>query len=35
VGDSWLYGAVSRQRAEMCVTIGYMELCVNIELNCG
>jgi hypothetical protein len=35
VGDSWLHVAVCRQRAELCVKVGYMKLCVDRELNCG
>jgi hypothetical protein len=35
VGESWLYDAVCRQRAELWVTFGYMKLCVNRELKCG
>jgi hypothetical protein len=35
VCDSWLNGAVCRKRAEICVTVGYIELCVDRELNCG
>jgi hypothetical protein len=35
MGDSWLYGAVRRQNAELCAIIGYMELCVDREPNCG
>jgi hypothetical protein len=34
VGESWLYEAVCRQRVETRVTVGYMELCVDRELNC-
>jgi hypothetical protein len=29
VCDNWLYGAVCKHRAELWVTIGYMELCVE------
>jgi len=35
VSESWLHGAVCRQRSEMWVTVGYMELCVDRDLNCG
>jgi len=34
VTDIWLHGAVCRQRAELCPIFGYMELCVDRELNC-
>jgi hypothetical protein len=34
VCDSWLYGTVCRQRVEMLVRVGYMELCVDKELKC-
>ena len=30
-----LGGAVCRQRPELCVTVGYMNLCVDRDLNCG
>ena len=33
--DSWLHEAVCRQRPEMCVTVGYMKVCVDRDLNCG
>jgi hypothetical protein len=35
VGESWLHGAMCRQRLEMWVTVGFMELCVNKNMNCG
>jgi hypothetical protein len=35
VDDSWLLVAVFRLRTEMWVTVGYMKLCVDRELNCG
>jgi hypothetical protein len=35
VSDGWLFEAVCRQRAELFVTVGYMKLCVDRELNCG
>jgi hypothetical protein len=34
VCDRLLYGVMCRQIAELCVTIGYMELCVDREINC-
>jgi len=34
VGDSCLHEDVCRQRHEMCVTVGYMKLCVDRDLNC-
>jgi hypothetical protein len=33
VDESWLNGVVCRQKSELCVTVGYMELCVDRELN--
>jgi hypothetical protein len=27
--------AACRQRPELCVTVGYMKLCVDRDLNCG
>ena len=35
MGDSWLHEAVCRQRLEMWVTVGYMKVCVDRDLNCG
>ena len=35
VGESWLYVAVCRQRPELWVTVGYMKLCVDRDLNRG
>ena len=29
-----LCGTVCRQRLELCVTVGYMKLCVDRDLNC-
>ena len=34
MGDSLLHEAVCRQRLELCVTVGYMKLCVDRDLNC-
>ena len=33
--DSWLHEAVYRQRPELWVTVGYMKLCVDRDLNFG
>ena len=33
MADSWLHEAVCRQRPEECVTVGYMKLCVDRDLN--
>ena len=35
MADSWLHEAVCRQRPELWVTVGYMKLCVDRDLNCG
>ena len=35
MADSWLHEAVCRQRPELRVTVGYMKLCVNIDLKFG
>ena len=35
MGDSWLQEAACRQRPELWVTVGYMKLCVDRDLNCG
>jgi hypothetical protein len=35
VCDSWLHKAVCRQRPELCVTVGYIKLCVDRDLNSG
>jgi len=35
VGDSWLHGAVCRQRPELWLTVGYMKLCVDRDINSG
>jgi hypothetical protein len=35
VGESWLHEDVRRQRHELWVTVGYMKLCVDRDLNCG
>jgi len=33
VGDSWFHEAVCRQRPELWVTVGYMKLFVDTDLN--
>jgi hypothetical protein len=33
-GENWLYEAVFRHRPELFVTISYMKLCEDIDLNC-
>jgi hypothetical protein len=33
VGDSWLHEAVFRQKPDLCVTVGYMKLCIDREVN--
>jgi len=35
MSESWLDGAVCRQRPELWVTVGYMKLYVDRDLNCG
>jgi len=35
VADIWLHEAVCIQRPELWVTVGYMKLCVDRDLNCG
>jgi len=35
VGDSWLQEAVCIQGPEMWVTVDYMKLCVDRDMNCG
>ena len=32
--DSWLHEVVCRKRPELCVTVGYMNLCSDRDLNC-
>ena len=34
MGESWLHEAVCRQSRDLCVTVGYIKLCVDRELNC-
>jgi len=33
--DICLHEAVCRQRPELWLTVGYMKLCVDRDLNCG
>ena len=33
--DICLNEAVCRQRLELCLTTGYMKLCVDRKVNCG
>ena len=35
MGEGWLHEAMCIQRPEICVTVGYRELCVDRDLNCG
>ena len=35
MADSWLHETVCRQRPELGMTVGYVELCVDRELKCG
>ena len=35
MADSSLHEAVCRKRPEMWLTVGYMNLCVDRDLNCG
>ena len=35
MADSWLDGAVCIQTPELWLTVGYMKLCVDRDLNCG
>jgi hypothetical protein len=35
LANVWKYEAVCRQNYEMWVTVGYMKLFVDRELNCG
>ena len=35
MGDSWLRESVFRQGRELCVTVGYMKLCVEVDLKFG
>jgi hypothetical protein len=34
VAESWLHEAVCRQRPELWVRVGYMNVCVDRDLNC-
>jgi len=33
--DSWLHEALCRLGTELWLTVGYMKLCVDRDLNCG
>ena len=35
MGDSWFHVVVHRQIPELCVTVGYMKLWVDRDLNGG
>jgi hypothetical protein len=35
VRDSWLHEAVCRERSELWVTVVYMKLFLDRDLNCG
>jgi len=35
VGDSWLHEIVCRKRPKLLLTVGYMKLCVDRDLNWG
>ena len=35
MSDSWLYEAVCRRKPELWVSVGYMKLCLERDLNCG
>ena len=35
MGESWLQAVVCKHRPEKWVTVGYMKLCVDRDLNCG
>ena len=35
MGDSWIHEAVCRQRHELLLTVDYMKLCVDRDMNCG
>ena len=32
--DGLLHEAMCRQRPELCVTVGYVKMCVDRDLNC-
>ena len=34
MGDSWLHEAVFRDWPELSVTVGYLKLCLERNLNC-
>jgi len=33
-GDSWIHVVVHRQRPEMWMSVGFMNLCLYRDLNC-
>ena len=35
MADSWFHEAVCRQRPALSLTVGYMKLGVDRDLNCG
>ena len=35
MADSWLHEALCRQSPELWLTVGYMKLYVDRDLNCG
>jgi hypothetical protein len=35
VAEIWLYEDVCRQRSELFVRVGYINMCVDSDLNCG
>jgi hypothetical protein len=35
MADSWLHEALCIQRYELCLTVAYMKLCVDIDMKCG
>jgi len=35
IADSWLHETVFRQRSELWATVGYIMLCVEIDLKNG
>jgi len=34
VGDNWLHEALCRLGTELWLTVGYMKLCVDRDMNC-
>ena len=35
MAERWLYEALYKRRPEVWLTVGYMKLCVDRDLNCG